>query len=855
MNYAHSLKHAMRTRCPILVALLMLTHATLSSAEPPSQVTFEFDIPAQPLVDALAAFSRVTRQQVAANGAAVMHVESRPVAGVLTGTQALQQMTEDSGLKLLKVNGNDFVLRADPSFAAPDAGGRDTAAMGQSEELIEELVIREDRVSAYGAAAASSATLFSLPIDETPFNIGIITEALIDELQLDTLEDAILTNASVNRTHLHSANAPGVFIRGFSLDPDRLGYLVNGLPVTSGDTAPAHTSALARIEILKGTSALYYGAGEPAGVVNYVYKEPSETARYSMQTTVGRHDEYRAEFDATGSLGSDRLLYRFTLGWEDSKGIVDYDYSKDLAPTLQLLWKPGEQTSVRLIAEYVEHEGNPLVSNTVYLDGDYLIGPKDQYLGLSTDYEESDSKGIQLHLDHKFSDSLQIRLQAGYKDGGRETGNSGYLAFLPLTIPGIVDPDSGLAIRSAFDQSRSAESEYLGAHLAWDKEVLGTSHQFVVGVNYSTSEVTNIGYFNSITNLLPALFSGDFAALLTLPPSVNIFAPEAQPYAHLTNFSETPPFYRDTFEYDNLGLNLQDAIDIPALNLHVLLGLRYARSGFDDLVSLDEQGNSSFIPVGDEDQSKWVPRVGFVYDLTDEHSLFFSYGESFKPPFSSSRDINGNFISEPETGKQFELGWRGQLFDGRLSGTVAAFELTKENIIVDSGVPNVSSLAGEQRSRGIELDVNGQVIDGWEMYLSYAYTDTEVIDAGSSAQNEGERLPGVPDHKLVWWNNFSLDWTGITGLRFGYGIEYVSESLAATVDFSTLSFGSALVPAQGTVHNANLSYARSTDFGDLTVNLGFKNLTDRKYVLNTSNVIGAKRGQPRTVLLTAGVAF
>ncbi|MEM1434817.1 MAG: TonB-dependent receptor [Pseudomonadota bacterium] len=812
----------------------------------------QISIPAGTLGESLVAVSNLYGINVLSPEQLVAGKRAPAITGAMSAEDAIQRLLRGSGLAWQKSRSGALIIVRAPTGEGGAVGEQSDR---NSSVRLEEMVVREARLSAYRVEDASSGTLFSLPVDETPFNIGIVTEALIDELQLDTLEEAVLTNASVNRSHLHTSTVPGYFIRGFSLDPDRLGFLVNGVPVTSGDTPPAHTSALSRIEILKGTSALYYGAGEPAGVINYVYKEPEETARYRLQTTIGQFDEYRAELDATGSLGSNRLLYRFTLGWEDSKGVIDYDYSRDFAPTLQLLWKPTDATSVRLIAEYVEHEGNPVIANAVFLDGRYLIGPEEQYLGLTTDYENSDSEGVQLHVDHEFTETLKLKAQIGYKEGGRETGNSGYLAFLPLTIPGIVDREAGLAMRSAFDQNRSAESEYAAAHLAWDRNLFGSSHQFVVGLNYSRSEVTNVAFFNSVTTLLPELFSGNFAALSALPPSVNVFDPVAVPYDHRTNFGDSPPFSRDTFAYDNFGLNLQDAIDIPSMNLHVLIGLRYARSGFEDLVSLDTEGNPSFFDVGDEDQDAWVPRAGIVYDINDDHNVFFSYGESFNPPFSSSLDLEGNFITEPETGEQYELGWRGKFFGGRLSSTISLYELTKQNIIVPTGVPNVSSVAGEQRSRGAELDLSGKPTDGWDLYFSYAYTDTEVIEAGTSAQSPGDPLPGVPDNKLVFWNNFSLGWTGIDGLRFGYGLEYVSGSLAATVDFSTLSFGEAVVPSQGTVHNANLSYSRTTSLGELFLNLGVKNLTDRVYVLNTSNTIAAKRGQPRTVLLTASMAF
>lgn len=725
-----------------------------------------------------------------------------------------------------------------------------------SSDSIEEVVVRGEKESSYRVEDTSTAGLFDMALSDTPFNVGVITEEFIEDRQIFTLRDAVLSNASVTRTHSHSSTSSQFNIRGFGLNADRLGYLINGVPVAANDAPPAHISALERIEVLKGASTLYYGAGEPAGIINYVYKKPLDEARYSISTTIGEYSDYRAELDATGPLGSDQLLYRFTLGWRDSEGPVDFDYARDFAPTIQLQWQPSENTTLRFIGEYVEHESNPLSQDAIFLNGSYIDAPENTYYGFSTDYEEQESLGVQLHLDHVFSDTLKLRAQLGWKDGGRDAGNSGYMVPLPFVIPGINDPANGILARSAFDQRREAESQYFAAHLAWDTEFAGLNHDIVVGLNYSENEITNIGYFNSLIGVLPALLGGDFSVLATLPPSANVFDPVTVSYNHLTNFGDSPPFYRDIWQYDNLGLNFQDAIEIPDWNLQLLLGLRYTTSGAETILSVREDGSlgPGFGP--DTDESALIPRVGAVYDFSDTQSIYVSYGETFQPPFTNSLDRNGNPITEPEIGVQYELGWRGSFFNDSLATTLAVYDLTKENIIVATGVPNVSDVAGEQRSQGIELDLTGRVNDYWDLYFSYAYTSTEVVDAGSSSQTEGDRFPGVPRHKAVLWSNFSLDWTGITGLTFGYGVDYMSEALAgALVDPIALTFGNVVTPAQGVVHNANIGYVTDTDFGNLNLNLGFTNVTDRDYVLNTSNTLFARRGQPRTVLLTATMTF
>ncbi|MEM8491498.1 MAG: TonB-dependent siderophore receptor [Pseudomonadota bacterium] len=728
---------------------------------------------------------------------------------------------------------------------------------------IEEITVIGFQTSAFRREETSTAGIFDMAMDDTPFNVGVITEDLIEDRQIFTLRDAVLSNASVTRQHTHSSTSVSYNIRGFALNLDRLGFLVNGVPVAANDAPPAHISALDRIEVLKGASTLYYGAGEPAGVVNYVYKMPLDEAQYSISATVGQFNDYRAELDATGPLGSPDLLYRFTLGWRDSEGVVDHDFKKDLAPTLQLQWSLSEDTTMRLIGEYVEHESNPIVQDAFYIDGRYLDAPKSDYYGFTTDYEDQQSAGVQLHLDHQFTDNLKLRTQVGWKDGGREAGNSGYMTPLPFVIPGFNDPANGLLARSAFDQQREAETSYLASHVAWTVETGALTHDLVVGVNYSQNQIKNVGFFNSALQAIPSIIGGDFSILSTVPPSVNIFDPVPVAYQHRTNFDDSPPFYRDIWEFENLGLNIQDSIEIPEWNLQFLLGARYSRAEFDAILSLQQDGSPG-VGIGAREanstsDSAWIPRVGVIYDVNDNHSMYASYGESWLPPFGTARDINGEPITEPEIGVMYELGWRGSFFENKLSSTVAVYELTKENIVVGTFNPEVSELSGEQRSRGLEIDLTGRFSNFWDVYVSYAYTDTEVIEAGpinQAGQSPGDPFPGIPEHKLVLWNTISLDWTGVTGLSLGYGFDYMSDTIAsALVDAATLQFGPVDTPAQGLVHNANLNYETELSFGRLNFNLGVTNLTDKAYVLNTTNTLFARRAPRRQVLLTTQLTF
>jgi iron complex outermembrane recepter protein len=100
---------------------------------------------------------------------------------------------------------------------------------------------------------------------------------------------------------------------------------------------------------------------------------------------------------------------------------------------------------------------------------------------------------------------------------------------------------------------------------------------------------------------------------------------------------------------------------------------------------------------------------------------------------------------EPERGVQNEAGAKLDFFGVRISSTLAVYHLTKENILTpDPDYPGFSIQIGEQRSRGAEVDIAGEVLPGFRLIGSYAYTDAEIVK--SDPEREGNRPANVPEH-------------------------------------------------------------------------------------------------------------
>jgi iron complex outermembrane receptor protein len=120
------------------------------------------------------------------------------------------------------------------------------------------------------------------------------------------------------------------------------------------------------------------------------------------------------------------------------------------------------------------------------------------------------------------------------------------------------------------------------------------------------------------------------------------------------------------------------------------------------------------------------------------------------------------------------VGVRGEFLDSRLTANLAAYEITVSNLAVtDPDNPNFSIPSGEQRSRGVELDVTGEISSGWNIIASYAYTDARVTKDDNL--QPGNLIEGVPFNSASLWSTYEIQTGDLQGLGFGLGLFYVGE--------------------------------------------------------------------------------
>lgn len=230
-----------------------------------------------------------------------------------------------------------------------------------------------------------------------------------------------------------------------------------------------------------------------------------------------------------------------------------------------------------------------------------------------------------------------------------------------------------------------------------------------------------------------------------------------------------------------------------------------------------------------------------VYQPIAPLSLYASYSRSFVP--NGGITVTGDFL-EPERGQQFEVGARAELFEGRLVANLALFDITKQNVATtDPNNFNFSIPVGEQRSRGIELDVIGEILPGWDVVANYAYTDATITADNSG--NQGNRLFGVPEHNVNLWTTYEIQEGDLAGLGFGLGVNYVGDRFGDNANSFVLE--------DYLLTNAAIFYARN----DWEFALNIRNLFDVQYIDSSegSRLFENLPGEGFTIIGSVSVEF
>lgn len=628
-------------------------------------------------------------------------------------------------------------------------GYSSTVCAGHEEVFLAPVEVIAAPEKSYAAKDATSATKTDTPIHDTPVAIQVVPRVVMDDQQVINVKQAARNISSVMPSSYQFYEA--YIIRGFDTGTN---VYRNGLRQPS--FADQQTANVEQVEILKGPAAVLYGRIEPGGLVNVVTKKPSATPYSSIQQQVGSWDFYRTTADATGPLNGDNtLLYRFNAAYQNNHSFVDYLDNENLFIAPSLTWRPSDKLEFNLDLEFQRKEyvhfgtnggGVPAVGNhpadlkrSTYI-GNPSISVKNP--------NEQDRDYLGFDWSFAFNDSWSLKHRLSYMDVDYTTHYAGARAFNETT--GVLTQ----SLQGAFQNRRS-----LGTNLdlTGKFQTGDIQHNVLLGVDYFRLKQYYYG-----------LGLGSTVVPIT---SINVFNPV---YTDISSVVDTTPdnSYFVRKEYWR-GFYFQDQMKFGD-KWHLLLGGRYddANHGTGNNSVIGGSIAGAWQRLAMRHDSAFSPRVGLLYQPIPAISLYGNYVESFGT--NNGVDAAGK-AHDPQEARQKEVGIKTEMLNGKLTTTLAAYEITKTNILTRD--PNnllVTIPIGEAQSRGIEFDVAGKIGDHWSIIGNMAITSTEVTKDNSAINIQGNRLAGVPLRSGSIWATYNGT-SDNKGWSYGAGIFLVDQ--------------------------------------------------------------------------------
>lgn len=600
----------------------------------------------------------------------------------------------------------------------------------QSEAPIELVVTGEQ--NRYRVPNAATGTRTDTLIRDIPQSIQVIPRQILEDQKVIRLTDAIRNVSGVVEGDTFGGTVDNFNIRGF----DFTSTFRDGFRDT-GDNL-RELANIEQIEVLKGPASVLYGNAEPGGIINLVTKRPLSTPYYAADFSVGSFNYYRPTIDLSGPLDPDKtLLYRLNVAYENSGSFRDFGNSERFffGPTFEL--KLGENTNLLFDVSYVNDE-RTMDQGIVAIGRGIADVPTSRFLGEPGDIRRVEDVNVGYRLEHRFNENLTLRNAFRYNSSD---------TFDYRAQPLSVDEETGELSRNFRSNDDYAERYSLQTDLVSKFKTGSIQHTLLFGLDLARQNS------DGTQRRLPG----------GLTPSINIFDPvyNVIPRPALSELTNLVRDGKSTTE--TVGIFLQDQIAFSD-NFKLLLGGRF------DIVDQDQLDRRTDTRTLQYDEA-FTPRIGIVYQPIKPISLYASYSRSFAPNFAQR--VDGTFLP-PERGTQYEVGIKAD-FNERLSATLAAYQITKTNIAtVDINDPDGFSIpVGEQRSRGIELDITGEILPGWNIIAAYGYTDATVTQ--SNDFRVGSRVPKVPEHKASLWTTYEFRQGNLQGLGLGLGLFYLAE--------------------------------------------------------------------------------
>lgn len=597
---------------------------------------------------------------------------------------------------------------------------------------LDEITISSQKYK-YVANKVSTSLRQKTDIAKLPQNIQVISNDLLVDQQVTSIMEGVIRNVSGVTMREHWGHFASIRMRGFRLPAFRNGFNVSDLwgPLAED------MALVERIEFVKGPSSFMLTAGEPGGIYNVVTKKPTEQEIGQVTLMGGSFDFLRGSVDLGGKITSDRkLLYRFNGVYQTQDTHRGGENVQRFAIAPSLTYNFSERTSLN--AEWNYQQAESLIGAAyVFVPGTEDFGSLPQDFSFrDTNYPATDinESTIYVNFNHQISDNWSLTTQLG-RLVYDQVGNSAWIDSLAV---------NGDAFRSIFIWDARSESNYAQAFVNGSAQTGSVSHTILTGIDYSDRQ-----------------YYADFYTGFVDGEAFNIYNPSYGRNRDNLGFDRSQDV-EDRFDepyngFETTAFYIQDEIGLTNDRLRLTLAGR-----FTILESLGSTGK-------DEIDERFTPRVGVSFDVIPSLAVFGLFDQSF---LGQNGVLESGDPLDPEISSNIEGGLKKSFYNGKLRASLGAYQITKNNLALAVPGQQFFVQSGEVQSRGIEFDLQGEILPGLTGILNYANTNVEITE-DTNPENVGNRLAGHARHMTNGWFTYTFaEKSALKGFGASLGYQY-----------------------------------------------------------------------------------
>lgn len=786
----------------LLLATLGATALPAYAQQQQTDAAMAYDIPAGPLAAALNRYAQQAGVAISVDATRIQGLTTKGLRGRYRIEEGFRELLAGSGFAASRSAGG-YVL-----VAAPQPGTTTLPAVRVSGSGVPGAL---DPTSGLLASTSSSATKTDTPLIETPQSVSVITREQIDEQKPRSVTEALRYTPGAFTGLVGAADRYDyVALRGF-IENSTDNTIYDGLKLLSDSGTFSSIQIdpyfVERIDVFRGPSSVLFGRSAPGGLVQLTSKRPLFDPYRSVEVSYGTQGQKSAGFDVAGPVDDNgKVAYRVTGLGRSTDTQFNNTREERYAIAPQVMFNFTPDTSL-LLQAYLQRDPSGGFHSGVPADASITNDHAGQRISrhfVDSDPDNNEFKRNErifgYQFDHRFNDRWTFRQNARYV--------SSDVALKQVYGYGWATGNDLTRYYSGADESLNAFA--IDNQLQGKFETGAVKHTVLLGLDYQNRHADGRWDSGSASNL-------------------NAFHPD---YAN-GNVQITSRTFFDR-RLEQTGFYLQDQLAYDRW--------RFTLSGRQDEVRTTESSRTGdYASKQSWSGSKFTKRAGLVYLFDSGVSPYVSYSESFNP--NAYTDQQGKLLP-PTQSKQYEVGVKYQQPGTENMVTMAAFDLTQDNVANRVLAQTYYTPAGKVRSRGIELEGKARLTDNFTMLAAYTFT-------AMSYRESTEGLTGntpyqAPRHMASLWGDYQFD----SGLGVGAGVRYVGTSWADS--------GNTLKVPAYTLVDLSVRYdlgRLSSSLKGMSVRVAANNLLDKTYVASCASLNYCYYGEERNVVATLKYEF